>query len=717
MGTTYRTPSPGRQPYFDCNDGKSPRDQRQSSPDQISHNLPESCTSAPKGSLSHWHRLPSPKTPTFKNDTCDTLSATVLNQEIRKNCLTPHHNPQIETNCPPTSKTLTLGNGASDELSVVEKLQLICSKRDGSDEITRFISKGQQSEAEKHQETVERHVELAHELGADDSLTTLRRSSRISAKIRAQDIAQAAVAPARLSAKTAPAVQTSSPLEHNSVLFEIDPVPFESLPSLHSINWQLQYPPGGSAHPSYPYPNLDPRLIFHEHLVSLEEGLPNISQVPKLLLPMGWKHVSWSGLVPIVFDPYHQAFKLTPIGPMPLTCEELRQNGLYRYVPGGDLHPETAHLPRMMLLSDGSDGEVYDWEGIDWVLPWNGIDNALGCQNDPTHPVITVGTKTSTPDHTQTVVAREVPNCYNEGWDCPDGVIDLAEAWRWLREKEQKPSPTFNPSKGKSWRGTGIHRTSRRYKQPIGGLMAATLSTISDNLEQYLVNQDRREFCQFRSIATPVHVNIALLGDMEITLKELLCYFPNHYQWRKCADRFVRAGLNGSDIANLVNMTRDLSDDAVRKSGTIKERISYETGEDSTRVKIVRSNEEEVSYTADGWTYDTCELSDYPLLALAHGILELPRGEDTGPLTQMILWSRKEQRYDTLLGDVPAMLTEAGIAKNIQRIAEECPDKSMLVRHAEAIKEDRKRVLESEKLKRLGLEAAEEKKIKRRKTG
>lgn len=146
-------------------------------------------------------------------------------------------------------------------------------------------------------------------------------------------------------------------------------LPPDPNPAVLTLDWQLQYPPGGSTHPSFAYPQLDPRLSFDPALVPIVAGLPSVFEVPDLVLPMNWRHVSWSGCLPIVFDPYHQGFKLTPIGPLPLTHEEVQQNGLAKYVPGGSAHPEAGLLPDVAPLGDGSD-ETYNFDDIDWVLPW-----------------------------------------------------------------------------------------------------------------------------------------------------------------------------------------------------------------------------------------------------------------------------------------------------------------------------------------------------------
>ena len=460
---------------------------------------------------------------------------------------------------------------------------------------------------------------------------------------------------------------------------------------------------------------MDPRLLFHQAFVPIIGGLPDFKLVPQLVLPMGWKHVSWSGLLPIAFDPYRQAFKLTPVGPMPLTCEELHQQGLHKYVPGGELHPEYGLLPDMLKLSDGSDAEIFDFDGVDWTLPWEGqmdfhapspealIKREGGVCSSPLSPS----------DFTPSIPAH-----YNEAWDCPDGMIDLPDAWRWLSEHETKPTAGFVASPGKVWRGTGIHRITRRFKQPIGSLMSTTIANLVSNpTEFYLVNQDSREFCIFKSIATPVHIDITLLGDVEFTMKELLCYFPNHYYWRKAADRIVKAGTTGGDVANMINFTRNLEGESARKSGGITGNLLYETSEDGVRAKIVRSSDEKLGYTAQGWAYDLWELANYPLLALAHGLVALPAGEDAGPLTEMIIWCRDQGKHRTMLSEVSALLEGAGIERKIQQPETGCPDQTVFLRHSEALKEDRKRVLANEKLlkRKRELEGREESRGRKKK--
>lgn len=226
-------------------------------------------------------------------------------------------------------------------------------------------------------------------------------------------------------------IEVVKPIADDGVpLLEIDPIGFEGLPALLSTEWQLQYPPCGSTHPSYPFPTSDPRLIFHEKLVPVTNGLPDCAGAAPLMLPLGWRHASWFGLLPIVFDPYQQAFKLTPIGPLPLTQEELSQNGLAKYVPGGELHPEADSLPDMVALSDGSEGRSIDWPGISWRLPWaeqGHFDESLSI----------IPFKVAAKDLT---VAENPIKDNNTLWrekrDCPNQIIDLQDGWRWIADKE-----------------------------------------------------------------------------------------------------------------------------------------------------------------------------------------------------------------------------------------------------------------------------------------
>jgi hypothetical protein len=485
-------------------------------------------------------------------------------------------------------------------------------------------------------------------------------------------------------------------------------------PAPMTLDWQLQYPPGGSTHPSYPYPQMDPRLFFNPALVPVVNGLPTVFQVPPLALPMGWRHISWSGFLPIVFDPNHQGFKLTPVGPLPLTCEEVQQGGLAKYVPGGEAHPEAGLLPDMTTLGDGSD-EIYNFEDVDWVLPWPKgetfappVEQFLGNSAAPSAQI-----------KPKPMVAVMPPHCY-EARDCPDNVVDIDDAWRWLKDKEVRPDMIYIATPRKTWQGTGIHRIARKWKAPIASIMGSmitdTIDASDDPLAKFLVNQNGREFCPFRSVATPVHVDITLLKDVEITLVELICYFPAHYLWRKASDRIVRAGLSGTDIANFINWSRDLQGSAARNISTVGEQMSYEYV-DHKRVKIVRESENEsATYTTEGWNYTSSDLTDYPLLGLAHGLKHLPEGLDAGPLTAMMEWCREQGRYKMLLSEVPELLEAAGIQPLIEPGESGDPDKEVIGRYAKTLREDRKRVLNDAKDRKAAEGEEVSKKRKRVKT-
>jgi hypothetical protein len=453
-------------------------------------------------------------------------------------------------------------------------------------------------------------------------------------------------------------------------------------------------------------------LIFHQAFVPVIDNLPDLTRVPKLLLPVGWKHVSWSGLLPIAFDPYQQAFKLTPAGPMPLTCEELRQGGLHKYVPGGELHPEYGMLPEIVKLSDGSDSEIFDFEGVHWTLPWEENSSFHDSQISPT-PQLSRH-KTSFFQEHILEIGTPLPSFINFGVrDCPGGIMTLEDAWKWLTMKEENPNVTFQPDTSKTWKQLNIVRAQRRYKQPVPALMATALV---ENDAVYLANQDALEFCPMKSVATPAHVDIKLLGTTEFTLMELLCYFPNHYQWRKGGDRLALSGLNYADMANMVNMTRQLTSEVGKTSTAFQATIVYEKQGDGPRTRIVRSDSDPKDYTAQGWMYSVWEPTDYPLFGPAHGLRESPSGDDAGPLTRLMDWCRNQRRFTVMLSEVPILLVEVSIDPKIQRDGVECPDKAMLPRHVDALKEDRKRVLREEKIakKRATSSSVEVKKEKKR---
>jgi len=429
---------------------------------------------------------------------------------------------------------------------------------------------------------------------------------------------------------------------------------------------------------------------------------------------------------------------------MPLTCEELHQGGLHKYVPGGELHPEYGMLPDMLKLSDGSDAEVYNFDGVDWTLPWQG--------NIDFHPSSTDDYYYD--DYSSNPAAFNAQSFaitypWNERRDCPNMVFDVPDAWRWLSTKETNPTADFIPSPGKKWHGTGAHRSKRKLKSPIPELLMLALkhtdSPPAQGSTTKLHNQDTPNskayniFCPFKSVATPIYVDITLLGDTEFTILELLSYFPQHYYWGHAAERLAGAEVGGTSIRDMIIMTRGLRGDEIITSNSISTATKL-----ARRRDVVKTEEEEeeaaevdidevgndtptpmpapvvdisTSYTAEAWTYDVWEKIDYPLLALAHGLQMLPVGADAGPLTALILWCRDKGRYHALLSEVPALLQEAGIESLIQLGENGYPDKEVVSRFAEAVKKDRLRVVRDAGLAKRALEGGEEKdnKEKRRK--
>ncbi|KAI0589611.1 hypothetical protein TUN199_02577 [Pyrenophora tritici-repentis] len=209
---------------------------------------------------------------------------------------------------------------------------------------------------------------------------------------------------------------------------------------------------------------------------------------------------------------------------------------------------------------------------------------------------------------------------------------------------------------------------------------------------------------------------------------ELLSYFPQHYNWGHAAERLSQAGVGPTVIRDMIIMTRGLKGDEVITSGSMStatraarrrdvaktEEVDIdEVGKDTSTPMPASIIDTSTNYTAEAWTYNVWDKIDYPLLALAHGLQMLPSGPDAGPLTALILWCREKKRYQVLLSDVPELLKEAGIEAPIEPGENDCPDKEIVKRHAEALKKDRLRVVRDAGLAKRALEASEEKHPKR----
>ncbi|EOA87810.1 uncharacterized protein SETTUDRAFT_108891 [Exserohilum turcica Et28A] len=722
MGGPYRTPSPARESYISSSNVNSPERSPLFGSDSeeffdytqdTDYSIEQPKTPTKKRVPLHWHGMLSPQTPGFGM-----------------------HASKSQSPC--------LSDGTGDTTATETSNSLVLRDKQPQDVFT----SANESDVEMAGNDVERDAILARQLEESPSPTQTRRSARLRRQAKPEYNLKQLADTARPVRKPNTSEDASTQPELSIVPCKSEPVPFEGLPAVHSLSWQLQYPPGGSTHPSYPYPVLDPRLIFHPPFVPIVDGLPDIARVPKLVLPMHWRHVSWAGLLPVVFDPYQQAFKLTPVGPLPLTCEELRQGGLHEYVPGGKLHPEYGLLPDMLKLSDGSDAEVFDFDGVDWTLPWEGqMDFHAPCalrtlSNTRVDSAVSPTASAMPPS----IDAAMLP--WREARDCPNTIIDLADAWRWLAAKETNPTADFVPTPGKRWHGRGAYRSSRKFKSPIPELMmfaldAATAESLSP-ADAVLQNQDTpirgkavNDFCPFKSVATPASVDITLLGDTEFTVVELLSYFPLHYYWGHAAERLATAGFSPRTILDMICLTRALDAEAAprlstiagvvrdaRKRGLVKEDIEMqdEQGKETSstpaatpEVPKPRLVDLAPGYTAEGWSYDSCDKIDYPLLALAHGVQALPAGVDAGPLTALILWCRQNGRYQVLLSEVPGLLREAQIEPLIEPGEGGCPDKEVLGRYAEALKTDRLRVARLAGARKRAMEALDEGKTKRKK--
>ncbi|UPX09999.1 uncharacterized protein EKO05_0000675 [Ascochyta rabiei] len=669
--------------------------------------IPRPRTPMLKRVKSNWHGLPSPQTPSYTYDVSSYQSTDVL---FDGHCGNKKESPRS-----PERRGRVRPPGTPD--AVVSHFNTPFSPST-SDNAFSFESKEPSVLSQRRLRALPTLIEVDAESALEHSTqSSTRRSSRLKNKMKNQEETNSIFKPTKRVTQAPPispqepSQQIFTSAEPATSSFEMAIAHGDELPTLHSTDWQLMYPPGGSSHPSYPWPAADPRLVFEPHYVPLRNGLPDVSYVPGLILPMGWRQVCWSGLHPVVFDPFRQAFKLTPVGPLPLTCEEVHQGGLQNYIPGGKSHPEFGLLPQMSTFSDGSDHEVFNFEGIDWVLPWSHMKGISEIDSGLVSSII--GADMKQPTALVTSVAQPKSH-YVEARDCPDHVIDLEDGWRWLKALDPNGTAAFTPTPGKTWSGTGIPMTSRKTKQPIASLMALAMKDKDTDAGNYLVKQDRKRFCSFKSVATPVHIDITLLQDVEFTIMELLCYFPSHYQWRGGGSRLSRSGMGPSDVANVINMVRCLPPASTCKASTVDGYITWrDLQEDGSRIHNEPPDMEATDYTAEHWSSLIWEAQDYPLLAIALGLQELPSGLNAGPITALIKWCRENDRIQVMLSDVPSLLREANIESPIDPSNGFDPDKGFLSLHAEVIKLDRKRVIQEKK----DLHSDKERKSRKRKFG
>jgi hypothetical protein len=155
------------------------------------------------------------------------------------------------------------------------------------------------------------------------------------------------------------------------------------------------------------------------------------------------------------------------------------------------------------------------------------------------------------------------------------------------------------------------------------------------------------------SVCTAATVNITVLGNLKITVEELLTFFPAHTSWRDFAHRLQRNGWTATPITRMIYYTRGLTDTGLLKRNTIHKQIEVSDkaidGVVYNRKNPRPANQALVNvYTCGGWNNDSrgktggnhILLHDWYLLDCAKGVTIEPAGLGRGLFTEALIHAR-----------------------------------------------------------------------------
>lgn len=210
------------------------------------------------------------------------------------------------------------------------------------------------------------------------------------------------------------------------------------------------------------------------------------------------------------------------------------------------------------------------------------------------------------------------------------------------------------------------------------------------------------------SQATPPVVDIQLLDGIELSAEELLTFFPNHYLWLDFLHRLDEAGWTQSEIADFVNIARELRAPQLMLAKFIKyplklaRKFFHKSVNGVTRCP---RNRLVTDFTAQHWRQPTTHLTDnerhnlidYPVWELSRGvhISRFPSGPEARILTFVIHEVRENNKRKLLLSQVVAYARDHGIGRNLSPInANGNPDRIARTRHVILFVGDIRRISE-----------------------
>lgn len=149
---------------------------------------------------------------------------------------------------------------------------------------------------------------------------------------------------------------------------------------------------------------------------------------------------------------------------------------------------------------------------------------------------------------------------------------------------------------------------------------------------------------------TPENGNLRLLGNMHVTICEVLTYFPLSPTIREISYRLAEAHWEASDIIKYIFWTRNITDNNAIKRSTVHRML--DSGKKWAAGTTVQATAGLGGLDlASGLTSHGADLIDLPLYSLADNVVNHPSGQDAGILTQCIARCRATANQDITMKD------------------------------------------------------------------
>ena len=171
---------------------------------------------------------------------------------------------------------------------------------------------------------------------------------------------------------------------------------------------------------------------------------------------------------------------------------------------------------------------------------------------------------------------------------------------------------------------------------------------LDTDVTRYWSSHQTKPTHALKSFATPVNIDIRILGNLRITAAEIIAFFPNHFKWHDCIFRLVQNGWPHADIAKYINHIRQL-DGANAETGK-----NIAAHSNAATKALLGASRKDLKKKVDLKWRTTCFVTkdwlppsqigghevhliqDYFLVDLAEGLVKWPTGSGARILTRAV---------------------------------------------------------------------------------